>query len=35
MQSSTLSTKKIMLPGGILLHWAKRLFEWLYLSRYW
>ena len=26
--------KNVMLPGTILLHWAKRFFEWWYLRQY-
>jgi sulfide:quinone oxidoreductase len=31
---SRTENKNIMLPGGIFLHWTKRLFEWWYLRRY-
>jgi sulfide:quinone oxidoreductase len=31
---SRTENKNIMLPGGMLLHWTKRLFEWWYLRRY-
>ena len=36
--SGTLITRTekggIMIPGGIIMHWTKRLFEWWYLRKY-
>ena len=34
MMVSRTENKNFMLPGTILLHWTKRLFEWLYLRQY-
>ena len=34
MMISRTESKNIMLPGSILFHWAKRLFEWWYLRQY-
>jgi sulfide:quinone oxidoreductase len=34
MMISRTEKKNIMLPGSILFHWAKRLFEWWYLRQY-
>ena len=34
MMVSRTENKNFMLPGTILLHWTKRLFEWWYLRRY-
>ncbi len=34
MMISRTESKNIMLPGTVLFHWIKRLFEWLYLRKY-